>query len=279
MNKGVHVRIFSIIAPVALLLTAVCPWACIVASDDDMTADAGATISTSTSTSTGATVTGTVTFTGEAPPARIVPVNKDEEVCGCAEREIFPVRADEQGRLQDVVVFLDSKEIEFEWDHPAEGYVLNQKGCRFDPYVLVLPRDPKASLRVVNSDPVLHNIHAYEIMGRSRRGLFNIGQPAGAEDATPTMRVSRRGRAVSVKCDAHDFMGSWIFIADNPFYAVVAEDGTFEIKDIPSGTYTVGAWHPYLDLKKQEITIEEGANVVLNFTFEPVKKRSSRGGR
>ena len=121
-----------------------------------------------------------------------------------------------------------------------------------------------ADLNIVNSDPVLHNVHAYEVIDGSGRTLFNLGQPDKGIISRP-LRL-RRSQQVGLECDAHDFMLGWLFAADNPYAVVVDSVGEFTIPDIPPGTYAVGAWHPFLGVMEQEVTVAPGS--VNNISFE-----------
>ena len=47
---------------------------------------------------------------------------------------------------------------------------------------------------------------------------------------------------VDVACDVHGWMQGWIVVADNPYYAVTEKNGTFAIKDIPPGKYTLATF-------------------------------------
>ena len=212
----------------------------------------------------GATLNGRVLFSGDVPEPKKLLITKDPEVCGDGYRERREVVAGADGGLRSVVVFIDGIETGKAWQSAGEGYVLNQKSCTFDPNLQVVPRG--ASLEIVNSDPVLHNIHSYELIGRSRRTLFNFGQPPEKGTITKELKP-RRGNQVRLECDAHDFMQGWIYVADNPYYAVAGPDGSFEILDVPPGTYTVNAWHPYLGLLQQEVTFEPSSGSEIVFEF------------
>ena len=118
-----------------------------------------------------------------------------------------------------------------------------------------------------NSDPVLHNIHTYEIMGRAKKTVMNVSQPK--QGATTKKKVKlKRGAGMKLECDAHDFMHGFVFVAKNPYYAVVAEDGTYTISDIPAGKYKVKAWHGTLGEKKDKATISAGGTATVDFTFK-----------
>ena len=210
-----------------------------------------------------ATVSGRVVFTGQVPAPKLLLITKDEDVCGEGYRERHEVTASSGGGLQGVVVFIEGIGQGKEWSDAGDAYTLDQRDCAFQPNLQVVPNG--AELNIVNSDPVLHNIHSYELIGRARRTMFNFGQPPEKGTITKVLRP-RRGNQVRLECDAHDFMQGWIYVADNPYYAVVAADGTFLIDGVPPGTYTVNAWHPYLGVHHKEVTLEaEGASEI---TFE-----------
>ena len=229
--------------------------------------------STTTQPSDGATINGVITFHGEPPPARKLAINKDQKICGHETREFYEARVNSDGRLQDVVVYLDSRELKAPWPPVKDGYVLNQKGCVFDPYISIFPRDPNARLRIVNDDPTLHNIHAYEIVGRAKRGLFNIGQPKGGKPVEQPLKLGKRSHIVELKCDAHDFKIGWIFVADNPYCALVNKDGTYTLSGMPPGKHTIKAWHPYLGTLKKVVEVGQGEVVVAGFEFKQKERK------
>ncbi len=209
----------------------------------------------------GGKVTGKVAFKG-APVAKKLPITKDNTVCGTGEREIVEVNA-KGGSLAGAVVYVAKIDKGKEWGS-LDKVVLDQKGCRFAPDTLVVKKD--ADLTVRNSDPVLHNIHTYEIIGAVRRTMFNVGQPDKGDLKQP-IKV-RRANAIKVECDAHDFMHAWAFAADNPYAVSTKEDGTFILDNLPAGEYEIKAWHPVLGEKSAKVTVSAGgsANAAFEFT-------------
>ena len=47
---------------------------------------------------------------------------------------------------------------------------------------------------------------------------------------------------IPVKCNVHPWMRSYIGVVSHPFFAVTGDDGTFTIKGLPPGKYTIEAW-------------------------------------
>lgn len=118
-----------------------------------------------------------------------------------------------------------------------------------------------------NSDPVLHNIHTYEIIGRAKKTVLNVSQPEQGAITNKKIKL-KRGAAMKLECDAHDFMHGFIFVAKNPYYAVVNKDGAFTIKDVPPGKYKIKAWHGTLGIKKDKVEVPANGKVTVNFEYK-----------
>ncbi len=209
----------------------------------------------------GGSVAGKVSFKGAAPAPKSLPITKDNGVCGSGNREIVEVAA-KGGNLGGTVVYVAKIAKGKAWGE-LDKAVLDQKGCRFAPQVLVVKKDAELTIR--NSDPVLHNIHTYEIIGSVRRTMFNVGQPDKGDMKQPVKM--KRTNVVKIECDAHDFMHAWAFAADHPYVAVTKDDGTFSIDGLPAGDYELKAWHPVLGEKSATVSVKGGAAASASFEF------------
>ncbi len=208
-------------------------------------------------------VAGKISFSGTAPAPENMTINKDMEVCGGDHRLHQTVKVD-GGGLGEVVVALKGVKQGKAWDANLGKPKLLQEKCAFVPYLQVMKKG--AELEVKNGDSVSHNIHTYELIGKARVSQFNVQQPAGSTFSKAVKM--RRGNVIRMECDQHDFMIGWAYVPDNPYYAVVAADGSFSIADIPAGTYKVEAWHPYLGIQKGSVTVEAGGKAAVNFEFK-----------
>ncbi len=215
------------------------------------------------SVSQGGAVSGKVSFAGKDKPPKTYKISKDNDVCGSGSRKIDYVRVN-NGNLMDTVVYLDKVKAGKSFSAELVEAKLDQKGCEFTPFLQVMKNDTK--IAAINQDPVLHNIHTYEIIGRTKKTVFNVSQP---DPNTVTKKVKlKRGTAMKVECDAHDFMHGFVFVAKNPYFAKVAEDGTYTIDNIPPGTYNIKAWHGTLKDQKAKVEIIKDGAASVDFTFK-----------
>ncbi len=210
----------------------------------------------------GGSVQGAVMFDGAIPELPTAEIAKDNEVCGDGSIIPNPVTIGAGGELEHVVVYLEEVKEGKAW--PEQDYALDQQECAFEPYLQVVPKGVEMTIK--NSDPVLHNVHPFEIVGDKRRTLFNLAQPQ--QDQTNTKKIkTRKGNAVELACDAHAWMAGWLYVLEHPYYAVVGADGTFEIGDIPPGDYKLVAWHPVLGVQEQDLEVAAGGAADASFQF------------
>jgi plastocyanin len=208
----------------------------------------------------GASVTGVVKFKGTSEkPARIDmspdPFCAKAHPTGATTEDLI---ADASGGLENVVVYVSDGLGTTTFPVPDQPAVMEQKGCQYKPHVLAMRAGQK--LNVVNSDATTHNIHPMPNNNRE----WNISQPQGA----PLEQVfAREEVAISVKCNIHPWMKSYIAVVKNPYFAVTGKGGAFDLKDLPPGTYTLQAWHETLGSKMKTITIAAGASQTVEFNF------------
>jgi hypothetical protein len=73
---------------------------------------------------------------------------------------------------------------------------------------------------------------------------------------------------VPLRCDVHGWMNAYAGVVPHPFFAVSAADGSFTIKGLPPGAYTIEAWHERLGTQTMKVTVDAKAGATANFTFK-----------
>jgi len=204
----------------------------------------------------GGTIKGKVVFQGGAPPKRKVIPTKDREVCGSGVREVDQILVGPDKAVEDAVVYLKSVEKGKGWEKAAGVPHIDNVKCDFRPHVQIIPA---GDFEIVNSDPVLHNTHGFY----GKLTAFNVALP---NQDQRIRRPLKKPGLVRVECDAHGWMLGWVYVADNPYYAVTAKDGTFTIKDVPPGSYTLVTWQEYAG--EVEIPVSVNAKEVVPVTVE-----------
>jgi len=210
---------------------------------------------------TAATITGKVTFAGTPPPAQAVKLSSDpycEKANPGLKTETEVVASD--GSVGNVFVYVKDGLGNLTFPTPSEPVVLNQQGCHYTPHVMGIQIGQP--LQIVNSDDTLHNVHG---LAKSNRE-FNQGQPIQGMKMTHTF--STKEVMIPFKCDVHGWMNAWIGVLDHPYYAVTSTDGTFSLKGLPPGTYTIEAWHEKFGTQTQAVTVGEKETKNLAFTFK-----------
>ncbi len=222
-----------------------------------------------------ADVTGKVTLAGKPPDMGTIDMSGQKE---CAAAHPDPVTEEtvvvgDNGELKNVVVALVRHDDDTEGDDkkapadppvPTEPAVLDQKGCMFSPHVLAMRAGQ--TLVVKNSDPFLHNVHSQS----TTNDAFNMAMPTAnaGEKADPQPKAPE---TFKVKCDVHPWMTGYVAIFAHPYFAVTGDDGTFAIKGLPDGTYTLQAWHERYGTKDQQVTVKDG-KATADFTYKPDDK-------
>jgi len=115
-----------------------------------------------------------------------------------------------------------------------------------------------------NSDELLHNIRTNSTINKK----FNIAQPV--KDMSVTKTFDQREIGIQLRCDVHFWMAAYLHVFNHPFFAITGDDGTFTIKDLPAGTYTVELWHEKLGTQTQTITVADDETKTADFTLKAV---------
>ncbi len=186
---------------------------------------------------TGGTITGKVLFTGVKPVMPSIDMSANPM---CERQHKTPEVAETavinpNGTVRYAFVWIKEGLPKARWTPPQSAVVLDQNGCVYRPHVLALMVGQQ--LEIDNSDPVNHNVHAEAQVNVA----WNESQPPQADKKFKSF--PREEIWFPVTCGVHPWMRAYLSVVSHPFFAVTAEDGTFTLKGVPPGTYTVEVIH------------------------------------
>ena len=234
----------------------------------------------------GGSISGKVTSAGKAeqkeflfskfPNPKFCPKNPNKDLMDGDKRFLKQIEVGKDGGLKNAVVavidvedkaFVDGYQgtnvvAEFCQFLPFSGIVVNTKNFHVENHDADAD-DPKSVLGV------LHNPHSFTVKGTSSATGFNIGLAKKGDKLDKP--VMFRGGAEKdgfyrLQCDQHEFMQGFFLPVSSPYFAVVKDDGSFEIKDVPAGKHKVVAWHPFAAKGKKiefEVDVTEGGTANL----------------
>jgi hypothetical protein len=189
-------------------------------------------------------------------------ISKDTSHCGeSIPAEKFIIGSD--GALKNAVVMLEGIAEGKDFESQEDPTVTN-KGCQFVPHVSVAREG--AMMKVVNADPLLHNSHFYLVEAAAKKNVINLALPKqGMEISKP--KILKKAGLLSLECDAHDFMQGWVWVLDHPYAVVTGDDGSFELSNVPAGSYKMRVWHEALGEKTVDVTVGAGAATSTDLSF------------
>jgi plastocyanin len=207
--------------------------------------------------STAGTITGVVSFKGMAPKMKPLDMTADP---GCPTGpQPSEVVALNGGKLANVFVYVKEGLPQGAFAVPNEPVVLDQKGCRYIPRVLgIMAGQP---LKITNTDTADHNIHDMP----SKNPAFNESQMP--TDKPITKAFANAEMLIPVQCNQHPWMRAYINVMTHPYFAVSAADGSYEIKNLPPGEYTLAAVHEKFGEQTMKIKVGAKESVKAPFAF------------
>ena len=220
----------------------------------------------------GGTIQGKVTLIGEMPYPRIYHLILFPNIDMCAEvdtddemnRVLEDFKVSPDGGLKDVVVTI--KHVDAGKPFNKEPINITAENCKFLPDVNVIRQGE--SFKIDNIDAVMHNSQVYQ----KERGKILLNIPIPAEEVSDgKITFKKKYKIMQMICGMHEFMQTWGYRVQNPYYAQTKIDGNFKIDNIPPGEYKVTAWHYLIKRQSQKVKIAAGETFDLNFEFDADK--------
>lgn len=220
----------------------------------------------------GGSIQGKVTLTGNMPYPRIYHLILFPNIDMCAEidtddemnRVLEDFKVSPDGGLKDVVVTLEHVDAGKPFN--KEPINITAENCKFLPDVNVIRQGE--SFKIDNIDAVMHNSQVYQ----KERGKILLNIPIPAEEVSDgKITFKKKYKIMQMICGMHEFMQTWGYRVQNPYYAQTKIDGNFKIDNIPPGEYKVTAWHYLIKRQSQKVKIAAGETFNLNFEFDADK--------
>jgi plastocyanin len=208
------------------------------------------------------TISGTVTFAGKVPTLKPLGMDADP---ACAKKHSKPVPNEMLvlggGNTMGNIMVWVSKGLPAgkTWPAPKTPVTLDQKGCVYEPHVQGIMVGQ--TYRILNSDGVLHNVHALPKVNRS----FNKPMPPTMKETTATFEKPEP--IFQIKCDVHPWMLAYVGVFTHPFFSVTQANGKFTISGLDPGTYEITAWHEKLGPQTATVTVGANETKTQDFKF------------
>jgi plastocyanin len=210
-----------------------------------------------------ATITGTVTYDGKVPTLKPLDMTAD---AACAKKHSTPQPSDVlvlgPGNTMANIMVSVVKGLPAGKSYPAPTtpVVMDQNGCHYEPHVFGL--QVGQPLKVLNSDGILHNVHALPKVNKQ----FNMAMPPTVKESTQSFGQAEG--MFMIKCDVHPWMSAYAGVFNHPYFSVSKKDGKFTISGLDPGTYEIEAWHEKLGVQKATVTVagSESKTVAIKFS-------------
>jgi plastocyanin len=149
---------------------------------------------------------------------------------------------------KNAVVYLEGASGKY--SAPAKPVQMDQKNQTFIPFVL--PVLVGTTVQFLNNDNTGHNVFSPD---GEKYDLGNWGK-----GESRTYKFEKKGVYTQL-CKMHPSMIAYVVVLDNPHFAVTGSDGSFVIKDVPAGEYTVKVWHERKKAAPSKVTVPASGDV------------------
>jgi plastocyanin len=155
----------------------------------------------------------------------------------------------------NIVVYIDTIAGQ-SFPKPAQHVLMNQDHLAFVPHVLPILQGTTVDFK--NNDAVGHNVY-WPAVNHNRKLAINLGTwPQGGIKSYTFNDLGD----VSLLCNVHPQMSGYIFVVPTPYFALTDKDGSFTIRNVPAGQYTLKTWSEDAKPSTQPVTVGSGTVTV-----------------
>jgi plastocyanin len=112
--------------------------------------------------------------------------------------------------------------------------LMDQQAQQFVPNVLAVRSGTTVSFP--NSDNIRHHVYSFSPAKRFELRLYQGTPSEPVQFDTPGVVV--------LGCNIHDWMVGYVYVTDDPWFAVSDAQGRVQFDTLPTGNYSVSLWHP-----------------------------------
>jgi plastocyanin len=163
------------------------------------------------------------------------------------------------GTVSDVAIFI--RDLPGAKSLPITRTRITQQDESFEPRVVAITRG--STVEFPNADPFFHNVFSL-----SSGSTFDVARCKRGDSRS---RVFIHPGLVKVYCHVHSQMSANILVLDNTYVTRPHSNGTFDLPDVPPGTYRLSAWQERLGEKQISIQVQPGqtTHVEINLPLDP----------
>ena len=137
---------------------------------------------------------------------------------------------------------------------------MDQRKLQFIPHVL--PIVAGTTVKFLNSDPTPHNVFSPD------HEKYNLGTwPQGQTKDYAFSKCAKFPCVYTQLCRVHAEMEAYVVVLQNPFFAVTTKEGTYQIKDVPPGSYQLGVWGEKGKASPKAVTVDASKPAVVDFVL------------
>ncbi len=232
----------------------------------------GAQVHTGGAAAPGGTIKGRVKLTAPAPANPPIRMGADP-LCARLARESGK-RPTQEFVVVDATGGLANAFVDLQGTFPAvtaapkDAVVITQRGCVYSPRVAGVRVGQ--TLRIVNSDTLLHNLHGVS----TKDNGFNTTQPSSGMVNNFPMKTAET--MLHLTCDVHSWMSAYVGVESHPYFAVSGPDGGFTIANVPPGRRTIRAWHERYGWITKTVDVKPGGTATVDLSYTGAEKPATR---